>query len=323
MKVTIRDRETLQSIPPLKVKEYLRAHEWHEVPPTNENDAIWLKGQAEETVELFQPLNPTFRDYALRMTEVLQTLAETEGRSQLDILTDIQHISADTLHIMLEATDMQDSTLSLEQAVPLVSHTRNLLVAAACATLTPGSTWYDQPPAPVLDYLKQVKVGQTGRRASALTLISPVYPLVTVAEQAGALSNGDVPFPRQVIQTLMRAVAAVLAAVRQTEMLPDLHPFLEDVQSGVSANLCAALAGLLAGSAVPQVRIAITWSPLLASNKDIPTELVITPAAVPTLQAASNLLQQKNIPYPVQWRNEKHGNRNHTYLSPHPATLLP
>jgi hypothetical protein len=46
-------------------------------------------GQEHNEYDITQPLNPKIRSYALRMAEILEILEQVEGRSQLDILSNL------------------------------------------------------------------------------------------------------------------------------------------------------------------------------------------------------------------------------------------
>lgn len=89
MKVTIRDRDVLGSIPPGNLDTYLRIRGWQEVRKEENRFSIWHKQDDRDTFEILLPLNSEFRDYPIRVAEMLSNLEIVEERSQLDILYDI------------------------------------------------------------------------------------------------------------------------------------------------------------------------------------------------------------------------------------------
>lgn len=87
MKAAIRDPNTLKSIEPSRVASYLEMRGWHQENYIPEKASIWtLSDRSEEQFEVLLPLNPSFKDYAIRISQILKTLEAVEQRSQSEIL---------------------------------------------------------------------------------------------------------------------------------------------------------------------------------------------------------------------------------------------
>ncbi|MBA3921340.1 MAG: hypothetical protein H0X31_06425 [Nostocaceae cyanobacterium] len=90
MIVSVRDPNILSNLDPQQLKSYLVARGWRQESQVDNKDSVWIltiNPDLEFDINL-QP-NPKTRSFALRMAEILETLEKAEGRSQLDILTDL------------------------------------------------------------------------------------------------------------------------------------------------------------------------------------------------------------------------------------------
>lgn len=91
MIVTVRDPNILSNLDPKQLTAYLQARGWLQESHVDEKESVWVISNDEEYDEfdITLPLNPKTRSYALRMAEILETLEKAEGRSQIDILSDL------------------------------------------------------------------------------------------------------------------------------------------------------------------------------------------------------------------------------------------
>lgn len=99
MNAVVRDRDALTALLPLNAAAYLRTHGWQEAHSEAGRYAIWLLNDGERTLEVLLPLNREFDDYAIRVSEMLATLAEAEQRSQSEILQGIATIFFDVIRV--------------------------------------------------------------------------------------------------------------------------------------------------------------------------------------------------------------------------------
>ncbi|MBD2499393.1 hypothetical protein [Anabaena azotica] len=72
-------------IDPKEVEAYLVGHGWQQQQCQGDKASIWTL----DGFEILLPLKPEIIDFSRRMTEVIETLALAETRSQLEILGDL------------------------------------------------------------------------------------------------------------------------------------------------------------------------------------------------------------------------------------------
>jgi hypothetical protein len=90
MIVTVRDPDILSNLDPQQLTTYLQARGWQQESKIGNSETVWVISTARgEEFDITLPLNSKTRFFALRMAEILSTLEKVEGRSQLDILSDL------------------------------------------------------------------------------------------------------------------------------------------------------------------------------------------------------------------------------------------
>jgi hypothetical protein len=90
----VRDIETLKSIQPKQIIAYLKRTGWQKETSIPDKAEIWVlkkEDSDQDCVDILLPLNTSFQDYPLRMSEILVTLEEIEDRSQKEIFKSLTH----------------------------------------------------------------------------------------------------------------------------------------------------------------------------------------------------------------------------------------
>jgi hypothetical protein len=283
MRITIRDREVLSSLRPLDILAYLRAAGWHPVSDVHDRDrsSVWTVPEADVAVPLWREA----ADFPLRVSELLSVLEGVEQRSQEEILKDISTTSSDLVRIRALGVEEIDGSIPLDAGVSFAEKARDMLLAAACATVAPSAYWRRKP-GRAIDYMLRARMGQTERGSYVLTVHSPVPP------ELHTRVTPDSPFERRVIETLTVSLEAVRRAAKQAVITGDLQPFREAVPLGVSANLCDALVGLSRVSPKNDFEVSVAWSPRRPVGDRSRSIVTVTSDFIPFIDEASRLFKE-------------------------------
>jgi hypothetical protein len=93
IRVRIIDRDALAGVAAVALRDYLDGLGWRQVETIANKAAVYVgHGSAGERLEILAPLREDVGDYALRMADAVQTLAEAQGRSELDVLDDLMAV---------------------------------------------------------------------------------------------------------------------------------------------------------------------------------------------------------------------------------------
>jgi len=295
MKVDIRDASAIGSLRPLEVAAYLRAAAW--VPQSSAPTlSVWTKGTGDDQFEAVVPLDRTQRDFALRMGELLRTVAVAEGRSQADVYSDLLTTYADVIRIRIDDPELSDGTVPLEAHAHLAQRVRDLLLAAACSALQRRSVWHKRKPAQAVEQVRRLRIGQTERGSYVITVISRVSPSLHPLPN-GLMFESDPPFERQVTQMLATSLATLDEVSRDAALSQDFRSFDASVSKGVSANLCDAVAGLWGDDDRNRnLEFAFSWSPARPIEVAIPSRVKITSDRIPIIREASRVMKERS-PY--------------------------
>ncbi|MBN9119976.1 MAG: hypothetical protein J0I06_12575 [Planctomycetes bacterium] len=292
MNVEIRDASAVQMLRPLEVAAYLRSTGWNQKAASTKV-SVWGRKSGDDEFEATVPLVATVRDYALRMGDVLRVIAAAENRSQAQVYTDLLTTFADVVRIRIDDPEAKDGTLSIEAHAQIAQRARDLLLAAACSATEHRAVWPATKPARAVEQVRKLRVGQSERGSYIVTVISRVSPaLETPAD--GRLFEAEVPFERQVVQTLATSLATLDTAAATAALSGKFDSFAESVAHGVSANLCDAVAGLWGDDGQQRtLEFSFTWSPARPLEVSAPERVRFTADSIPVIREASRVMKER------------------------------
>jgi hypothetical protein len=272
------DHSALEALRPLEMAAYLRAHGWREAQVVPGKGSVWSTGANGDTFEILLPLNPALADYLTRLRQAVETLALAEGRSAAVVWADLTTSGTDIVRVSVQRLDAEDGTLPLEAGVEVVDNARNLMLAAACATVRPRPYYATRKPNQALEYVSHLRLGQTGRGSYVVTILSRVPQGLQNAGGTDLFGQLEEPFDRRATATLARALEAVQGAA---------------IAAGVSANLCQALVGMAGeGDAVQGLQFDFSWSALRPAPEALPRRVRVLADALPIIREAGRILQE-------------------------------
>lgn len=253
------DMESLLALRPLELAAYLRSRGWREAERLGEHASVWLSRHGGETVELLLPLDSTLGDYLPRLAEALSALEVAEARSRADLLDDIAATTSDTVRFRFLGPTFERHSVTVEHGVHIYENIRELLLAAACAAGGARPVFSPRKPARALEYLTTVQLAPPARGSYVVTVRSPVPP--ALANPGATPPEAEEPFERRVISTLATSVVGAHRAAIRAASSATFQPFHDEVGAGVSANLCEALAGLVARGGARTCEVTVSAAP--------------------------------------------------------------
>jgi len=290
MRVDIKDRSALMSVRPSDIASYLRSRGWTEHGAQNGAWATFIR----DDVEIAIPLTTNLVDFPQRMADALHTLELVEERDQTEILADLSLTSDDVVRIRIADVETRDGTLSLERASRVVSRTYDLMLAAACAAVEPKLYYPSRKPQKAMDYMRNIRMGQTERGSFVIAALSRVSPELMPADEASALGIPE-PFERQVTEMLACALGAASQAAVNAIASGDLRQFERAVTQGVSANLCDAVAGMgVSEGGWRDVEIGMSWARSRPTRGIPPSRFLVTADMAPVFQETARLFKSKS-----------------------------
>lgn len=292
MNVEMRDPAVLRALRPLEVAAYLRAKGWAQLPRIP-GAAVWSNVLDDEPLEIVVPMDPSLRDFAARMGEVLHTLAVAESRSQSQVHQDLSTTFADVVRIRIDDPSLVDGTMSIDANAQVAQKVRDLVLAAACSATERRTVWHARKPTRAIDHVKNLRVGQTERGSYIVTVISRVPPAFH-APNNGQLVEGETPFERRVTQGLANSLKRLDEAAASAALSGELASFEESIATGVSANLCEAVVGLWGeDDGQRSVDFQFSWSPARPEGPETPSKTRFSADRIPLIREAARVMRER------------------------------
>jgi len=266
MRVDILDRDLFGALDPAELERYLSSNNWLEVRRVSGQVSIWeMRNGTGKPHRVWVPCDPQLGDFAVSMERALKSVALAEDRSQLQVLEDLETVGIGDV-IRLGTTDEFDrmsGSLPLDSGIRLVRQARSMASASACSVLDKRAVHPYRRPSQVVEYMRNLRLGQTERGSYLVKLISPIPHTegdqLVLPETERLVSS---PFERQVVEGMMKSLS-VLEAISQDVLRRGkfyFEPFEEAVPQGVSANLCEAVASTSDDGRYSAMEVSVSWS---------------------------------------------------------------
>lgn len=291
------DSELLSSIDPDTFRAYLSYRGWEQVQEAIRGASNWIAPARSAAIAL--PEDEQLEDYALRIRDALQVVAETHGESPDEILDQVLTITSDILRFRSVQDAFRDGSIPLDSGVDLFDGIRETLAVGA-KSFRQHLPYYGQKNWPDAEaFLRKARLGQTERGSYIVTVLSRI-PQIDDEEEVGPVDEqptlpGMPTQERQILETLVEALAATREAIESYRETQDPVVFQEAVPKGVSLDLCAALVELTDRPGRSTVEVAPRWSPLVPVTRRLPEVLVFEPADVAPLRRAIDEFKQAEI----------------------------
>ena len=272
MKATIHDREALKAISPAALAAYARSAGWQRGEIYRVHSHVYA---GQDRPEIIVPRTDHLGDYATVVSTLIKVFAQVAHQDELTIYRSL--VTGDRDVVRIRVADSDDGSLGLNEGVDLVSGARDLIQSVACSL--------DNNPQPVYraganqkakSLLEQVRLGQTHQGSFVITVLTPVVPpLVQPLQQelfpdlSDDWGDEDAPIQRKMTRRLVEALKAARESTEKT-VAGDTDAFANQVENGVSANLCDALVRLI--GPFPKMDVGVSWAQTRLSS--LPEALV-------------------------------------------------
>lgn len=283
MRVEIRDNEALMAVSPDALAAYARSFGWTKVDTYGEHSDVYV---ADELPELVLPRNQRLGDYPGVVGQLIKILADVTGQGQLALYNDLVTANRDVVRVRVG--ESVDGSLNVNSGVDLIGGSRDMLLAAACSLREPQPVYRAGANRDANDLLSQMRLAQTEHGSFVVALWTPVVspPIAELFPEYGE-AGLDQPAERRLTRRLAEGLQATrLATERVVEGAQGA--FLQKVGEGVSANLCEAIAKLIAP--FPTLDVSVTWArtrPMESAR----TEIRFGKADAPILLEAARLFR--------------------------------
>lgn len=249
--------ELAQQLDPSAAEPYLRAHGW-ELAHQGQVGNKWRLRQDHRTRNVAVPLRTADELDRHRMfVSVLRTLSDIEDRHPLLIARDLREAGSDLFEFRIIADPLRHGEMPLRAAPELTRGAYDALQAAARAEVARRPHYAQGAlPTPVRAFMDSATLAGTDA-GSVILRVRPPMPVEPPQPTLQGVATAA-PFERRVAERLLGGMrAAKTAAHRDFAATAALDALDEDIEDGLSANLCIALLELAGTKSGLDARIAV------------------------------------------------------------------
>lgn len=270
----------MASVTPAQLREFLPSQGWQLVAVPDEFIEVWRA----ERIDGSELLLPTERaaDKESVTHEALSKLADLNQVTTREICRIVREYSDNTISIRVAHSDVSDGSIPLEDGIALNANARELLMAAANATIERRALYQGRLPAPVSSLIQNARLGQTTHGSYVIHVFC----------RESKLEEQPASFARATTEMLHNALSSLRDAVETYDETGNHLAFENALGQGASANLCDAITKLSGREKSRTVEISIQPSP---TNRLIPpprTTIEFLPSHQSTIRAAADYFRQ-------------------------------
>ena len=281
--------DLMKAVPELRFTElqaYLRNTGWVRIETTKQSVGLFQKEVGANFYEAIVPLSKDFKDYAYRIFDVLEAIANAEHREIDQVLTDLSIPPADIVRFRVINRDTFGGTISFLDGFNLLESAKKALFTTACDIVQPEKYHKRLGLKGAQQFIEECRLGQTEKGSFIASVICPFINQTPEdkAQQLSIFNNSDEfkgSLTRQVTSRMMFALAEVKTAIDRGEENKIVE--LEGDQM-ISANFLESIVELNTNRYNTEIEIMTSWSVFAGERPDITTAIKFSNDYIPVLE---------------------------------------
>jgi hypothetical protein len=258
MKAHLLDEVALRAISPTALRAYLLYEGWRRLESFGQYSEVYVNATEGDRKEILVPVSAEIADYASAISQAIRLVSSVESRDEITIYADLTRADRDVIRIRAPDAD-DDGSIRVDNGVEIVHRSRDMLASGACAAIETRRAYHLGKVQVAQDYMRRVRLGQTEHGSFVVALLAPIPPALSLSAQIPFWPEmGEEPYERQVTRVLSQSLRAAQDAIMASNRGDGASAFNEAVSSGVSANLCEAVASII--DQANSAEISVTWA---------------------------------------------------------------
>lgn len=250
------------------IVEYLQIKGWKEKKEYKNKNLLVFDG-LEDDLTVIIPSSEKYKDFNLRLSELIDVLSEQEERPRTDIIYDITHLEIDRLQVRLVSNFSKNGTIPLIYAGKFFEGIKKLIVAAACNEVNPRPYYYRANKLG-MKIANMFSFGQTEHGSYVINIESEVDRNVDFS-----LFKTDEALP--INRRILKRIQVGLNEINEAVKTENISEFLDSYKNGFNANMCEALLHMNVNETEYRIEYTVQWSPSLEPPSNIPDTIIFEP----------------------------------------------
>ena len=248
---------SFRAVSPAALTGYVRSLNWVKDRPYRDVSDVYV---GEGLPDIIVPRTQRLADYGFVVGRLIEDFSEVSEMDPQAVYHDL--VNADRDVIRVSVPDADEDSLLFEEGVGLVTGSRDLVLASACSFEERRPVYRAGSNQAAMEYLRRIRLGHTEHGSFTVTLLPPVVP-----PEVGVSADEDdeymdhlgpqEPLDRRMTGHFSGTMLATRTAAEEASS-GSRDAFARAVASGVSANLCDAIAGLI--GSFPKLEVSVSWA---------------------------------------------------------------
>jgi hypothetical protein len=239
------------------VLEWVEGRGWRRRKFARDDIAVLEKSRTQVSI----PLDAEFRDYARRLEEAIEVIADVENMPAIHLVRTLLIKDTDALNWRGAKTAIiRAGTLPLNDGIAFFEGARKMLLSSAHMRIDPASFYRRLGSQKAAEaFIERCRMGPTEEGSFVATIFCPVnVELIKIPEQMSLLTGLGEPFGRAVTRTLMTQMSRLAEAAAKND--GDLLFEGENRTARVSANFCEGLLRMTSNGSINEISVSAEWN---------------------------------------------------------------
>jgi hypothetical protein len=257
--------QAADALTPTAVSQFLASSDWELESRKDRIREIWrLPGDGgQDQGRIMLPLATNYVDFADRFRDTLLSIGHIHRWAPDELYEHIVGTRADLFFVRLDQA-AGDGTIPLQQAEQTMQALYKMLRAAATTTADPYHSHRGRRPKVVTDFLDDdVRLGHT-KHGSFVFTVAARWGNTAVDRRSAERQMA--PFPRRVMETLAKGLAATERLTRER----DAELIEQPGRQGLSAGLVESLEDMTQHPSLRSLDLSFAWAASLPPDVDAP-----------------------------------------------------
>lgn len=266
-------------ISPIDFIKYITDLQWKKYQgKIRDGIAVYQKIINDKFFQITIPCSRELRDYSYAMRKAINILAETELKSEEQLILELLNPMSDILRVRHISPDVENGSILFEDAINLYENAKKLLTNAALDVTNYKKIYKGRTCDEVQQFISKCRYGQTEIGSYIISLVCPFYKVEDDGslKQLSLFSDEETcafSITRKATKKIMDSISLIKSTIENGGSLSDL---VENENNHISVSFIESLSNLNISNENNGIEIKAKWAPTIRNNISLTDQISIT-----------------------------------------------
>lgn len=242
--------DNIGMIPSSYLQLYIESIGW-DLHFEDESQRVFYKKDSPYS-QIIIPKDRNSKDYNYAIAEAINIIAEIINKTVVEVYNNLLNLSYDVIRFPIDDI----SAISLGSLASIISEIKKLFIYSIWSMYEPKNYYINKPSNEISNRIKETKVGYTEKGSYVIPILLPIS-IDSVLDK--------IPTPRKIANHFIKTINNISIASKKAFDDDDYSYFINNINSGINANICDALASIHKETN-SNIKIVSTLSPIIIDN---------------------------------------------------------